>query len=105
MYQLNDLALNLILKEFHPQEYDPPRTDVQKWANSIESLCDIYGVPDIQRPECTVRFIRDELRAGARKVLEDVRKDRGSMRWDQFRDFMIKFDGEWDSTTTERPLT
>jgi len=93
-YRLTDLALKAILKEFHAQEYDPPRTDVRKWVYSIESLCDTYGVPDVQRPQCATAFIKDELRTELLNVLEDARRRFGPVQWDQFKAFMVVFDRE-----------
>jgi len=38
MYRLTNLALKATFKESHPQEYDPPHTNVRKWVHSTESL-------------------------------------------------------------------
>lgn len=94
MYQLTDLALKVILKEFHPQEYDPPNTDVRKWIHSIETLCDTYGIPDVQRPQCAIGFIKDELRTELLNVLEDARRRFGPVQWDGFKRFIVVFDRE-----------
>ena len=98
MYRLTDLALNVILKEFHPQEYDPPHTNVRNWVHSIELLCDTFGIPDAQRPNCATSFIKEELRTELQNVLEDARRQFGPVQWDQFKSFIVVFDGEWEST-------
>ena len=94
MYRLTDIALEVILKEFHPQEYDPPYTDVQKWVHSIELLCDTFGIPDVQRPQCAAGFIKDELRTELHNVLENARRTFGPVQWDHFKSFMVVFDRE-----------
>ena len=93
-YRLTDLALNVILKEFHPQEYDPPHAGVREWVNSIESLCDIYGIPDVQRSQCAAGFIKDEFRTELLNMLEDARWKFGPVEWDQFKSFIVVFDRE-----------
>ena len=105
MHQLSDLALKAILKEWDPQEYDPPYTDVQEWIRSIDSLCDTYGIPDVQRPQCATDFIKNELRAELRKVLARALEQFGSVHWDQFKIFMVAFDSKRDSVVVELPLT
>ena len=94
MHQLTNLALEAILNEFHPQEYDPPHTDVREWIRSIESLCDTYGVPDTQRAQCAAIFVKGELRTELRNVLERARVTFGPVHWNQFKTFMIAFDGK-----------
>ena len=94
MPQLSDLALKAILTEWHPQEYDPPHTDVRQWIRSIDSLCDTYGIPDVQRPQCATDFIKDALRPELRNVLVEAREQFGSVHWDRFKIFMVAFDGE-----------
>lgn len=93
-YFLTDLALKVIVKEFNPGVYDPPQTDVRKWIHSLETLCDTYGIPDVQRPQCATGFIKDELRTELLKVLEDARRRFGPVQWDGFKRFMVVFDGE-----------
>lgn len=105
MYQLPDLALEAILKEWHPQQYDPPHSDVREWVNSIESLCDTYGVPDVQRPQCATGFIKDELSAELLKLLMEARAKFGSVHWVQFKNFMVAFDSESDLIAAERLST
>ena len=105
MYQLHDLALEAILKEWKPQEYDPPNTDIREWTHSLESLCDTYGIPDTQRPQCAVKFIKDGLQAKLEDVLRDARAQFGPTHWAQFIDFMVAFDRKRDLIATEPPLT
>ena len=102
MYLLTDLALEAILKEWHPQEYDPPHTDVREWIHSIDSLCDTYGVPDVQRPQCAVAFVKEQLRVELLKVLAGAREKFGPVHWDQFENFMVAFDRERNSIAIER---
>jgi hypothetical protein len=92
MNQLTDLALEAILEEWSPEQYDPPNTDIQEWTLSIESLCDTYGIPDTQRPQCAARFIREELRTELEPVFADARTTYGPIHWAQFRNFMTAFD-------------
>ena len=94
MHRLSDLALKAILKEWHPQEYDPPHTDVRGWIHSIESLCDTYGISDTQRPQCVTGFVKVELRTELRKVLVEARAKFGPVHWDQFKTFIVAFDRE-----------
>lgn len=94
MYQLSDPALEAILKEWHPEEYDPPNTNIREWIRSLESLCDTYGIPDLQRPQCAAGFIKDELSAELLKVLIDARTKFGPVYWDRFKCFMVAFDGQ-----------
>ena len=105
MYQLSDLALEAILKEWHPQEYDPPHTDIREWIHSVEALCDTYGVPDLQRPQCATRFIKDELSAELMTVLMEAQAKFGPVRWDRFKAFMTAYDRKRDSIVVELPLT
>ena len=94
MYQLSDLALEAILKEWHPQEYDPPNTDIRVWIHSIESLCDTYGIPDVQRPQSALGSVKSELRTELVKVLAEAREKFGPVHWDRFKAFMFAFDRE-----------
>ena len=94
MHRLSDLALAAILEEFDPQEYDPPNTDVREWIHSIESLCNTYGIPDVQRPECATAFVKGELSTELGKVLAEARKKYGPVHWDPFKNFMVAFDRE-----------
>ena len=94
MYQLSDLALEAILKEWHPEEYDPPHTDIREWIHSIESLCDTYGIPDVQRPQSALGSIKEELRTELVKVLAEAREKFGPVHWDRFKAFMFAFDRE-----------
>lgn len=94
MHQLPDLALEAILKEWGPQEYDPLHTDVRKWIRSIESLCDTYGIPDVQRPHCATDFIKPEVRIELQEVLAEARINSGFVHWDQFKNYMTGFDRE-----------
>lgn len=94
MDQLHDPALGAILNEWNLQEYDPPHTDVQEWIHSIESLCNAYGIPDIQRPQCAMHFIKRELRAELLPAFEEVREKFGSVRWAQFKNFLVEFDSK-----------
>ena len=98
MYQLSDLALEVILKEWHPQEYGPLQTDVREWIHSIESFCAMYGIPDVQRPRCALDFIKEELRHELVKVLAEARARFGPVHWDRFKDFMVALDREWNSS-------
>lgn len=86
MYQLSDLAIKVILKEWHLQTYRPPSTDVREWIRSIELHCDLYGIPDVQWLQCANNFIYTELR----KVLAGL----GPLSWNQFKAVLIPIDGE-----------
>lgn len=94
MHQLSALALEAILKEFHPQEYDPPHTDVREWIRSIELLCDTYGIPDTQRPQCATAFAKGELSTELGDALARAQVAFGPVHWDPFKNFMIEFDRE-----------
>ena len=94
MYQLSDQAIEAILKEWHPPEYDPPNTDIQEWNLAVETLCDTYGIPDTQRAQCAVKFIKSGLRTELENVLRDARARFGSVRWARFANFMVAFDRE-----------
>lgn len=94
MYQLPDPAIEAILKEWDLQEYDPPNTDIWEWTRTIESLCDTYGIPDAQRPQCATRFTKKELRVELENVLKDPRTRFGPVRWAQFANFMVALDRE-----------
>ncbi|KAF9789709.1 hypothetical protein BJ322DRAFT_552634 [Thelephora terrestris] len=92
VYQLADPAVEAILNEWHLQEYAPPNTDIQEWICTIETLCDTYGVPDTQRPQCATRFIKSELRNELENVLRDSRTQFGPVHWTQFVNFMVALD-------------
>ena len=94
MHRLSDLALEAIIKEWHPQEYDPPFTDAQAWVRSIESLCDTYGIPEVQRSQCATRFVKDELRVKLPKAWAGTRAMIVPTHWDQFKNFVVTFDSE-----------
>ena len=104
MAQIPDLALEAILNEWHPQEYDPPHTDVREWIHSLETLCDTHGIPDTQRPQCATAFVKDGLRAELLEALADAQTRSGPVHWDRFKDFMVAFDREWDWIAIELPL-
>ena len=95
MAHISDLALEAILNEWHPQEYDPPHTDIREWTHSLETLCDTYGIPDTQRPQCATAFVKDGLRAGLLEVLADARTRFGPVHWDRFKIFIVAFDRRW----------
>lgn len=105
MHQLSDIALEAILKEWNPQEYDPPNTNIREWTHTIESLCDTYGIPDTQRPQCAARFIEGALRTEFEDVLRDSRARFGPIRWAQFTNFMVAFDRKRVSITIEPSVT
>jgi hypothetical protein len=94
MQQLSDPAIEAILKEWHTPLYDPPNTIIHEWVRTIGTLCDTYGIPDAQRAECAVKFIRSELRTELENVLRDARARFGSVHWAQFTNFMVAFDRE-----------
>ena len=96
MHQLSDLALEAILREFDSQEYDPLHTDVRGWIDNIELLCDTYGVPDMQRPECAKAFTKGDLRTD----LENALAEFGLVHWIPFKNSMVAFDRyrEYDLT-------
>ena len=94
MYQLSDQAIGAILKEWRLPEYDPLNTDIQEWNLIVGTLCDTYGIPDTQRAQCAVKFIKIELRTELENVLRDARARFGSVRWAQFTNFMVAFDRE-----------
>jgi hypothetical protein len=98
MHTLPAPALKVILKEWKLKKYDPPNTDVREWIHTIENLSDTYGIPDIQRPKCAVRFVEAELRTELRKVLADPRATfgHGPVHWAQFKIFMTTLDRKWD---------
>lgn len=92
MYQLSEPAIKAILKAWHPQKYRPPFTDVEKWIDSIESLCNEYGIPDGQRLRCAVNFVKE----GLRQALLEVGEKFGAVNWNQFKLLLVAFDGERD---------
>ena len=94
MQQLPDPVLEAIPREFHPPEYNPPQTDVQEWIRSIELLCDKYGIPDVQRPQCTTAFVKDGLRTELGDVLTRARETSRPVHWDAFKNIMVEFDRE-----------
>ena len=96
MYQLSNPAIEAILTEWHPQDYNPPHTNIQEWIRTIESLCDTYGIPDTQRPQCATRFIRSRLRTELEDVLRDARTQFGRVHWVQFVNFMVALDRKRD---------
>lgn len=89
MNQLAEPAIKAILREWHPKMYRPPYTDVDKWTDSIESLCNLYGIPHVQRLRCAMGFIAE----GARQALEEVAESLGAIYWDQFKALLAAFDG------------
>lgn len=95
MSQLSDLAIKAILKEWRPQTYWPPHTDVTEWIRSIESLCNLYGIPDSQRLRCAVTFVKKDIGADLQKVLEDA--GFVPLHWNLFRSFLVYFDRKRDS--------
>ena len=102
MYRLSDPAIEAILKEWNPQEYYPPNTDILEWNRTVGSLCDTYGIPDTQRPQCATRFIKSELRIELEQVLGDARTKFGPVRWPQFASFMVICDRKWDLVVIEQ---
>lgn len=95
MYRLSNPAIDAILKQWNLKEYDPPNTDIREWINDTGALCETYGIPETQRPECATRFIKKGLRTELEKVLKDARAQFGPVRWTQFTDFMVAFDRGW----------
>jgi hypothetical protein len=93
MNRLPELAIRAILRDWHPQKYCPPYTDVEKWIESIELLCNQYGIPDVQRLECAVIFVKKGLRQALVEVIERF----GIVRWNQFRALLFAFDSRRDS--------
>jgi len=106
MYQLSDPAIKAILKEWHPKEYYPPYTDAGEWIDSIESLCNIYGIPNAQRLQCALGFTKKELSTELRKALDEAREWLGGpVNWTQFKSFLVVFDRRWDLVTIELSVT
>ena len=98
MCQLPELTIKAILRDWKikPQEYHPPYTDVEKWIDSIESLCNLYGIPDIQWLQCATVFIKEEIR----QALVEVLKKFEVVYWHQFKPLLVEFDGKRDSIFT-----
>ena len=94
MHRLSDPAIEAILNEWDIAEYDPPNTDIREWNRAVETLCDTYGIPDAQRPQCAARFARGELRTELEKMLKDAREKFGPISWVRFTTFMVAFDRE-----------
>jgi hypothetical protein len=105
MHQLSDPALEAITKEWDSKQYDPPNTDIREWTLAMESLCDTYGIPDTQRPQCAAKSIKGDLRTELEKVLKDARVRFGPIHWAQFRNFMIAFDRKRCLITIEPLVT
>ena len=104
-YQLSYLAIQAILKEWRPDLYTPPYTDVREWIQKIDSLCNTYGIPAAQRLQCAMEFIKKELGTELRKVLEEARERLGvPVNWSHFKNFLVAFDGERDFVTIELSL-
>lgn len=97
MNQLSDLAIKAILKEWRPQIYRPPHSDVTEWIRSIESLCDLYEIPDSQRLRCAVAFIKRDIATDLQRVLVDA--GFVPLHWNLFRSFLIYFDRKRDLET------
>ena len=104
MHQLPDPAIEAILKEWNPQEYVPPNTDIREWIRTIESLCNTYGIPDTQRPQCAARFVKRGLRPQLERALKNARAKFGPILWTQFANFMVALDCRSDSITIEPSL-
>ncbi|KAF9645331.1 hypothetical protein BDM02DRAFT_3120353 [Thelephora ganbajun] len=104
MYRLSDPAIEAILKEWRQKEYDPSYTDVREWTHAVESLCDTYGIPDTQRPECAAKFIKSELRTELENVLRDARTRFGPIHWAQFTNFMAEFDRNFKEIWEQLPF-
>ena len=96
-YQLPDLAIKAILRDWHLQTYRPPYTDVREWIRSIETHCSLYGIPDEQWLRCAESFINAELRI-VLTVFEPL-------DWNRLKAILIPIDRKWDSIITELPLT
>ena len=92
MHRLSDLALEAILREFDSQDYDPLHTDVWEWIDSIELLCDTYGVPDVQRPQCATAFTKGDFRTDLENALAEARERFGPVHWVPFKNSMVAFD-------------
>lgn len=97
MYQLSDLAIKAILKEWRLKTYCPPYTDVKEWIRSIESYCNLYGIPDVQWLQCADNFINNELRRALAMF--------GPLSWNQFKAVLIPIDRKRDWIPIEPPLT
>ena len=92
-----DTAIEAILREWDLQEHDPPNSDIREWIRTIEQLCDTYGIPGTQRPQCATRFVKGGLRARLESVLKDARTQVGPILWAQFANFMVSLDHRLDS--------
>lgn len=101
MYQMPDTAIEAILREWDLQEHDPPNSDIREWIRTIEQLCDTYGIPGTQRPQCATRFVKGGLRARLESVLKDARTQVGPILWAQFANFMVALDRRLDSIVIE----
>jgi hypothetical protein len=94
MHRFSDPAIEAILKEWNIGEYDPPNTDIREWNRAVETLCDTYGIPDAQRPQCAARFAKGKVRPELENVLKDARERFGPISSERFMAFMVAFDRE-----------
>ncbi|KAF9647197.1 hypothetical protein BDM02DRAFT_2743043 [Thelephora ganbajun] len=74
------------------EKYCPPYTDVREWIHSIESLYNLYEISDIQKLQCAMEFVKEELSIELRRVLIEIGKSLGPVHWVQFKSFLVAFD-------------
>ena len=76
-----------------PEVSPPYYADVQEWVHSIELLCDLYGIPNVQRLQCALHSTEEELSTELCDVSGEVRERVGPVFRDQFTEgFLVVFD-------------
>ena len=86
--------------EFDKNKYNPMHSNINEWIKSMEALFEESDIDDCKRPLSAVGNIEGVIGTDLRRTVKKAEAEFGPIGWDQFKKFMIAFDGKhcWMAT-------
>ena len=88
-YLLSPLSIGAIVKAWNVGMYDPPRTNITSWLDTVNELCEQYQIPAAQRVYCALQNMKDE----CKKAAHDAECDK--MEWADFVTWVRQYNISW----------
>ena len=76
-------------------KYDPLRSNINRWICSMEIMFAKQGIVNTERPLVAAKNIEGEFGTELYSIVEKAEADFGPIGWDQFKNFMIAFNGKY----------